>query len=380
MEDLNNTEFKELKQIETSLFKTATVHSNMMSKSNSEDEISFDDIVKIESLLNDKQFLTARTSHKSISNNNGGLVIKMETIKITQCSSITKTDQVAKNSISEIATNASISTTTTGTISSQKTIDASMTIHTIEKHTTTSQSNGILPINTTKHGDSTHTYYSLSQFMKTDFKSKEKESLSKLSRGTLQSNATESVSSSKKITSFFSTRPDNTNEIVKPSTSISTTHNSDDDDEASYSTKIGRSTTITGQLPMHRKELQKKQKEYTIKSKPKAKKNKKKFNIPFAIKMDPNYQYYIRMLESKKQRDAFGKLHCAFCEPRKEFNLDSGLHRHYIEQHYDKCPQNWLKQYFECETCDRSFKRAEHYKQHCNSVEHQNKVNFEAQN
>ena len=123
-----------------------------------------------------------------------------------------------------------------------------------------------------------------------------------------------------------------------------------------------------------------KQKEYREKSRYKIKRVRKNrdvhFNISQMFKTDPNYKYFIKMRKSKRKssRNRKGEFSCIFCKEISGFRLSSSLHRHYIEQHYDKCPKHWEKQYYECEECDQTFKRQEHYDSHCMSYSHLHKV------
>ena len=150
------------------------------------------------------------------------------------------------------------------------------------------------------------------------------------------------------------------------------------------SNKLGEAKSASGQTPIHRAKLKEKQKDYLGRTKKKQTNQKTKnfgYNFPSHIRLDPNFLHFLKMKQSKSRsnRNKDGLLCCIFCSKDDEpyFKTASSLHRHYLEQHYDKCPSHWMKQYYECEKCDRTFKRKEHYEQHCLSDSHKARLMVE---
>lgn len=172
------------------------------------------------------------------------------------------------------------------------------------------------------------------------------------------------------------------NQPQRASTPVKTNHsmisvNQIQEDDIT-SRNLGEARTISGQLPQHRALLIEKQRQYERRNenKPPRQANKRRYNIPRKIREDPNFQNYTKILESKKDRNRnrFGQLICVFCKT-SQFRASSALHRHYSEQHYDKCPAHWTKTYYECRACDQVFKRNEHYRTHCFSRRHAENTN-----
>ncbi len=137
---------------------------------------------------------------------------------------------------------------------------------------------------------------------------------------------------------------------------------------------IGESKSVSGQQDFHRKKLLQKQQQYEKRQKVRPKKikiNSASYNFPIYVRNDPNFQNFLKMRDSKRntKRNQSGQLTCIFCT-ESFFRIPSSLHRHYVEQHYENCPDHWIKQYYECNECDLVFKRKEHYNTHCLSLKH----------
>ena len=182
-------------------------------------------------------------------------------------------------------------------------------------------------------------------------------------------------------------------------------------DKYTKSNVIGESKTVSGMQPEHREVLQNMRKRlrsnfhkkgddvlggYSKTSKfQKVKYDRKKpFQINNKYKNDPNFDNWMKMLNSEREcgRDSEGFLHCVFCEKNPSsndynntnaaskkndadaitsvFRQKFALRRHYIEQHYEKCPAHWYKPYYECLPCDATFKRSEHFRSHIRSFKH----------